>query len=364
MKKILTILLNLLVFLSIGCGAKPDRATMSKPPRPIDESLLDLVPENPAAILWVDVTKLRASKLWGAVEELAKSDDGVIFFSDAEEAGFVDPLTQIDEIVLSYAQETKGFPRHGDGDHLLVLLKGTFGARSVIDTLRRDGGDRAVVEGVDPFEIKGFPAVRKSEYIVLAITDRTLVIATPQSAFRVAERVRGESASIEDDPDFADFVIGGPEAAKLRYRKGVVSQSTGDPDRDSEPLELDGLHGLDAALVLGEELDLRANLHMENEAKAAKVEKELRDFRSDFANNMLTVMIGIEWLSDCMAISLSGKSVAISVILDAKDMEELTRLVDRLQKVQELLNTEQQGATPEGTPLKKPGVMPYNESSR
>lgn len=364
MKKVLTILLISLFFLSIGCGAKQGGGALSKPSRPIDDYLLDLVPENPAGIVWIDVTKLRASKLWGAVEELSKSAEGVSFFNDAEEAGFGDPLTQIDEIVLSFASETKEYPVAGGGDHLLALIKGTFGARNVIATLRGDGGGRAVGEGDYPFEIKGFPAVRKSEYIVLAITDRTLVIATPQSAFRVAERASGESASIENDQYFGDFVIGGPEAVKLRYRKDVATQSMGGRERDSGPVELDGLHGLDADLLLGEGLDLLANLHMENEAKAAQIEKELQAFRSDFANNMLTVMIGIQWLSDRIAISLSGKSVAISARLDAMDMEELTRLVDRLQKIQALLNGEEPGTPQEGAPLEKPGGMPPNESGR
>jgi hypothetical protein len=322
------------------------------------------VPENPTAILWIDVTKLRASSLWGAIEELSKSDEGVLFFKDAEAAGLLDPLKQIDEIVLIYAKKEPKFQRDSNEDHLLVLLKGTFNAGNVVEALATDAQDSQVQESPRLFEIDDFPAVRKDEFVAIAITDRTLAVATPQSAFRVAERARGESASIENDPDFADFVIGGAEAAKLRYRKGAINSGTGGHEQGSGPLELDGLHGLDADLVLGEGLDFLANLHMENEAKAAELEKELQAFRGDFANNMLTVMIGIEWLADRTAISLSGKSVAISAILDANDMDELTRLVDRLQKIQELLSTEEQGTTQEGAPLEKPGGIPHNESGR
>ncbi len=364
MKNLRTILLISLFFLSVGCGAKQDRIASSKPLRPIDENLLDLAPENPTGILWMDVTKLRASALWEAIEELSKSPEGAVLFKDAEAAGLVDPLRQIDEVVLFYTTETAEFPVHGGGDHLLVLFKGTFSAGNVIATLRSNGSGRPVNEGDKPFEIKGFPAVRDGEYMVLALTDRTLAVATPQSAFRLAERASGEPASIENNPDFKDFSIGGSETVKLRYRKGQNSVARNGSTANAEPMEMEGLQGLDGSVVLGDGLVLLADLHMEEESQAAEIEGELKALLQDFSHNMLAVMIGVEWVSDRITVGLSGKSVSISATLDTQDVDELTHLVDRLQKIKQLLDTGDQSPSQGAAPIEIPGGAPDSGQGR
>jgi hypothetical protein len=331
---------------------------LTKPSRPIDEYLLDLVPENPTAVLWIDVAKFRASLLWQTIEELSKSEQGVLFFKEAGEAGFSDPLRQIDEVVLVYTTDMGKISSDGDEDQLLILLKGSFGARNVLDALVNDEKGSHAQNKARSFEIKEFPAVRHDEFTAIAITDRTLAIATPKNAFRVAERARGNGTSLKKNPSFSDFSIGGPEAVKLRYRKGQSSPRKAGSETNSGPMDLEGLHGLDGSVVLREGLDFLAKLHLESETQAAQIERELEAIRGDFSHNMLAVMIGIEWVFDRITIRLSEKTVSISARLDAQDMEALMQLVDRLQKIKQLLDTGEQGPSQGDAPYETPGGTP------
>lgn len=309
-----------------GCGgAKQNAAEAPEPPKPpIDEEVLDLVPYESDVIIWMDLKKIRSSSVWGLIQKLFNNGGLAL----PEEAAIKNPLLTCDEIVMSYFDSAK------HGNQLLVLAKGSAdNIGSVISSFDQNTAAEALKVGE-------FDARRTPKLFLLSYTERTIAFGNEAIVRMSANTATKQARALRDNPSFENFGKQGGAAAKLRYRSGKVKPAIRGFKAVVPRLNPDAVSGLDAKLTVTEGLELHLTLTTATQMDASVIAGDLEKAKKKLAKNMITLLLGVEWLLEKLVVSTNGTEVTLDVQLDRRDLQELNLLLDRLQKIRELLGNE------------------------
>ncbi len=324
----------------LGCGASVERTSALPPPAPpIDESLLDLIPDRMNAVLWIDMEKFRSSALFEAFEILV-GDETIPFL---KETGPVDPVRNAKELLLAFASSARS-----ETDQFLALFKGTYDKTAIIDSF---SGDDEVVSQ----EIGAFPSIRTPKFIVTFLTDRTLAIGTFTAVKQVTDLARQKGKSLKDNPDFSDYSLDGSTAARIRYRPGITTPDLTQYGTGVPPIRIDSIRGLDGSATINNGLEIKISIDAETQMDAAGIASELENTRRKLARNMFIIFLGIDWILDRIDITPKQASLLISAKLDGRDIEEIKRLATRLRKIRELADEEDTQGSKKG-PFRFPPI--------
>ena len=312
-----------------GCGGSQKGTTEAPEPSkpPIDEELLDLVPYESDVTIWMDLKKIRSSSVWGLVQKLFNSGGLTL----PEEAAIKNPLLTCDEIVMSYYDSTK------HGNQLLVLVKGSAdNVGNVMSSLDQS-------TAAESLKVGEFDARRTPKLFLLSYTERTIAFGNEAIVRMSANTATKQARALRDNPSFEDFGKEGEAAAKLRYRSGKVAPAIRGFKAMVPKLNPDAVSGLDAELNVTKGLQVHVTLDTATQMDASVIARDLENAKKKLAKNMITLLLGVEWLLEKLVVTTDGAEVRLDVQLDQRDLQELNQLLDRLQKIRELLGNEDAG---------------------
>ena len=327
------------LLVAAGCGATAPEPAPAPPP-PIDEDLLALSPDDVDAVLWVNMAQLRSSALFEAFHTLL-GDEDIPFMQGGSEA---DTIDRADEILFAFASG-----KQTGVDQFLILLKGRFAGLEILENFVKDSkqADQAVSE-----EIGSFKAIRTPKYIIISLTDRTIAICTEPMALKVTGLGTGQGESLRNNDNFKDLDLDNSVAARLKFRRGLASPDFTKYGANEAPVDINSISAIDGSLFLDQGLKAQINVTTETLMDASELSRELEQIIRKLGKNMFVVLVGIDWIFDRISISSERTSVLIEVNLNLDDIEKLKHLAERLRKIRELTEAEdQQGKNPLQLPL-------------
>jgi hypothetical protein len=322
----------LLAALVLSCAGKKESATPKPPPPPIDENLLDLVPYESDLVVWLDIAKLRASAVWTLVEKVLGNKDMGIPLDES----LRNPILKCDEMVMAYLEN------ESLGSQLLIVAKGTEPHIAKLQTVFGQNEDAQSVP------VEGFDGVRSSTVLLVPLTKRTVTFGNRAIVRMSAKVAAGKSRPVRANPYFEDFETGGPPAARLRYRSGVTADVIEKFKAVAPRINPGAVTGLDATIHTDAGFELQMDLSTQTQMDASVIAEDLRQAKDELKNNMIVLFLGVTWILDRVRVSSEKTEIHVDATLDARDIDELGHLVDRLQKIQELLNDS------DGPPFKAP----------
>jgi hypothetical protein len=285
----------------------------------VDESLLDLVPAGAQLVLWIDVKRLRASPAW-EVAQLALDDRE---YEEIKRTTGVDPLEAVDEVLIAVNQKASG------EDVFVTALKGRLAAPSALAKMASSG--RGQLE-----EREGLTAVAGEKLFLLAVTDRTVVVATPNSIDDAVDLANRRGRPLSSDPAFGDLPLDSDAAALLRFRRGASALDLSRYNRRAPIHNVEKITELDARLAVGAGLEVNLSFDVEDKLVARSTAREIRRLVSRLSHNPFVMLIGLDWIFDRIEVESEGLRVGVKAILDDRDVEQLRRLAERLRKIREI----------------------------
>ncbi len=327
--------LSLLMLLA-ACGGRPEPAKPPPPPPPpIDEDLLNLVPYESDLVVWFDIARLKTSEIWGLVEKvLGQQSIGIPLDTSLQ-----NPLLACDEIVMAYLEnETQG-------SQLVIIAKGD---PPQIAALRAAfGKDEKAV----PVDVEGFEGVRASRILLVPFTERTVAFGNRAIVRMSAKTGVAKSRPLRENPHFQDFETGGGPALKLRYRSGVTAQVIEKFKAVAPKINPNAVTGMDAAVYVESGFDLQVDIATQTQMDASVIAGDLKRTQRELKGNMIVLFLGVTWVLDRIRVSSEKDQIRVEVKLDSRDISELGHLVERLQKIKELLDDS--GGPPFQNPMRK-----------
>lgn len=109
---------------------------------------------------------------------------------------------------------------------------------------------------------------------------------------------------------------------------------------DARRMPLDGIDNvvaLDARVAVADGLSGSLVLTCATRLEASSLARDLRTTRRDFSRNPITLLLGIDWLLERIEIGVEGSAVEIAVSLDDNDLQQIRRLMERLEKIRALV---------------------------
>ena len=306
--------------LSVGCGGAKKEPKVEEPPPPIDENLLDLVPYETDLVLWVDFAKLRSAPVWGLVDKVLKG--GALQLPE-EEA--INPALSCDEAVLAF-MDSEQF-----GNQLLIITKGNeISQTQAADAVRAKEG--AIQENAE-----GFNGIRTKQVLLLSLTPQTLMFGNDTVVRMGAKAGLKKGRSLRENPDFAAFKTGGDVAARMYYRAGLNTQNVQQFKKVVPRINADAISVIEGTLNADEGVHILANIDMQTQMDASVFAQEAGRTLDQLKGNMIVLFLGLDWLRDKIVLTSDKSRVTVDIRLDARDVENLNQLAERLKKIQELL---------------------------
>ncbi len=312
--------LFVLAMLLYACGGKGKKAENAAPPPPIDENLLSLVPFETDLVLWVDFTKLRSAPIWKLVDMTFRSAA-----PDATVKEVLDLVFASDEAVLAF-MDSEQF-----GNQLLIIT------RSAPEVQTAALGGMRQKPGTTPGQAEGFKTLRSKEIFLLSLTPRTLMFGNEAVVRLGAKAGLKKGRSIVDNPEFSAFTTGGDAAARMYYRRGLNTKTVARFKTVVPRINPNAVATVDGTLTVDEGAHARVGIEMESQMDATVFAEEAGRTLNELQGNMVVLFLGLDWLRDKIVITAEKNLVNIDVKLDARDIESLAQLADRLKKIQELL---------------------------
>ncbi|MFO8071672.1 MAG: hypothetical protein R6V85_07330 [Polyangia bacterium] len=326
--KTVSIVVSLLLALVAACGGKgPSKIAAPELP-PVDENLGDLAPAGVVGALWIDVEQLRGSVLWEAIPIL----ESALQADEMRRITGVDPLEVVDEllIVVDDAGEDSG--------EALALLKGSFSSDEVLASISRAG------EGV-PIDIGEAPGLRTEEFVLAAITDRTIALGDENTARAAVELAAGSGEPLSSDPKLKHLGSSGA-AIEAVLRRGVSAPAFTRFEGGGLPFDaLDRATDFEITVDAGEGLCIEAAVTAETKLDAAGLARDFTELADRLAQNGFALLLGVDWLVEKIEISHDGSRVLARLQLAETDVVQLRRLFERLDKIRRL--GEQSDSAPE-----------------
>jgi hypothetical protein len=228
---------------------------------------------------------------------------------------------------------TAAADRQGKEGHFAAAIKGRFDARAAVDGIVAGDLGTAV-------EIRGRPAASAEDLLVVALTERTLLLGSPAAVEEALAAAFDGGRSLADDPEFA-AVSGAKDAVAMRFRQGKAAPDFSKFGARRMPLDgLDQILALDARISVSEGLDAAVSFSCATRLEASALAKDLRSARRDLARNAVALLLGVDWLFEKIVVATDigeeGSAVEVSLTLDDNDILQVQRLVERLRKIREL----------------------------
>jgi hypothetical protein len=311
----------LAVFL-VCCGGKKEAAEPKPPPPPIDENLLHLAPYEADLVAWFDVAALRDSKIWSLLEK-ALGTKGMV---PALDESLKNPLLACNEIVMAYLEN------QNLGSQLLILAKGDT---AQIVEMKTTFGQNADARPVSVEELKG---IQSERILLIPLTEQTVAFGNDAIVRMSVKTGVGKNRSIKENAEFGNFEAGGEEALKLRYRSGVTAPVIQRFKSVVPRINPDAVTGVDAEVRVETGFHLKVTVSTQTQMDASVIAEDLERARDELKNNMFVLFLGIAWIMERIDIASKKNVIDVNVLLDDRDIAELSHLMERLQKIQELLD--------------------------
>jgi hypothetical protein len=316
------LMVPLLAVFFLCCGGKKEAAEPKPPPPPIDENLLLLVPYEADLVVWFDVSKLRGSQVWSLLEK-ALGTKGMVPSLDES---LKNPLLACNEIVMAYLEN------QNLGNQLLILAKGD---ESEIAKMKTTFEQNADAKPVPVEELKGIWSER---ILLVPLTEQTLAFGNDAVVRMSVKTGVNKNRSIKENAEFGNFETGGEEALKLRYRSGVSAPVIQRFKSVVPRVNPDAVTGVDAEVRVETGFHLKVTVSTQTQMDASVIAEDLERARSELKNNMFVLFLGVAWILERIDVVSEKNVINVHVLLDDRDITELSHLMERLQKIQELLD--------------------------
>lgn len=322
---ILITIMHLIVCCS-GSRGKSD-VTHEPPKPPVDEDILDLVPYETDVVTWIDLKRLRSSPVWGLVENIL-NNGGVQF---PESQAIKAPLISCDEMILAF------YDSEAHGNQLLVLLKGNEAhINRMLSSFVQP--NKAVPVRVGPYN-----GWKTPDLFLLSITKRTIAFGNETIVRMSAKTTLNEERPLRANPHFKSFTRGEDAVANFRYRSGLITPALNGVKTVVPRFNPDVITGVDAEAHVGDGFSAKIVVETVTQMDASVMARNLKKAKDNLQKNMFVLLLGIGWIMDRVEIMSEKTSIDIDLTLDGRDINELGQLVERLQKIRELLNSVDQG---------------------
>jgi hypothetical protein len=175
---------------------------------------------------------------------------------------------------------------------------------------------------------------------------------------KLVDLTKGKGKSLREDPVFRDFALGDSIAARLFYRRDLVTPDFSHFGAWPPSIEADSIIGLDGKLDLKQGLKAEVVITTQTQLDASNLARSIGQTRRRLGKNMLVVLFGIDWILEKFKTSAERSTVAMSLELDGRDIEELKHLAERISKMRELTSGRQGGSSPDGDAADHAGAPP------
>lgn len=316
---------NILILLSIcACSGAPKPSPKpTAPPPPVDKNLLDILPYETDVVLWVNFKTLKTSTLWSLITNVFHKDELAIPGQDA-----INPLFECDEAVLGF-WESEQF-----GSQLLIVAKGDDNTQKMtIESVSKNGTSQ-------PISAEGLSGVKTKDFYLLSLTKRTVIFGNEAIVRMAAKAAQKKGRALTENPKYDDFEISGPASAKLRYHQDQnepLASSLKNVAPRINPNTVSHIDGV-ADTKSGLKIDIR--IQTETQMDASVIASDLNRTKAQLSKNMMVIFLGIEWLLDRLLVTADKTVVNIAATLDERDIVEIGHLMNRLQKLREMLGNE------------------------
>lgn len=286
-----------------GRGTAPQAPALP----PVDDDLMNLLPAHVELAAWLDLGSLRTSVLGPLIDSLIRDEDlvpapGSALFQDT------------DEVLLGVVAGQGGEP-----DQFVVLFKGSFDPAKASQLIAHSYSSN------DPVPLR-------------ALTDRTMAAGTLPLLDAVSALARREGDPLRTDERFSDFGLGS-ETVVLRYRKGPSAPALPAMFDISSMMRTEDVTTLDARLAVGKTISVVARAQMSPPESAERTAKKMNRERRSLKGNMLVVLMGVGFLLDRISVKAEDAELLISIELDEAGVGELAQLVERIDKIRQLLSS-------------------------
>ena len=321
-------ILTLLLSFMVSCGSRSKTPDAPKaPPPPIDHNLLALLPYETDVVMWIDFDKLKKSSLWQLIEEVFHNESLEI---PGEAA--INPLFACHEAVLGFWESEQ------HGSQLLIVAKGDAAtqANTVANILKQGNAT--------PVEADGFKGVKAKDFYLLSLTERTIAFGNETLVRMSAKAAKKAGRALTDNPKYTDFIVNDNASAKLRYHSDRNEPLADSLKRVTPKINPNAVSTVNGAFFTETGLDVDIRIQAETQIDASVIAEDLNRTKAELSQNMFVLFLGIEWLLNRIEIAAEKEQVKVDITLDERDVTELGNLMNRLQKIRELLGNE--GANP------------------
>ncbi|MCU0664589.1 MAG: hypothetical protein MUC50_19970 [Myxococcota bacterium] len=296
------VVLGCLALVACAGRAKESQA-LSLPP--VDDDLMALLPTSVELAAWVDVKSVRVSTMGPLFDSLTQ--DPQLLPAPRSEL-----LRQTDEVLIGLIAGQGETP-----DQFVALFKGTFDATAA---------QQLIAPSNPPNE----------EVLLRALTKRTMALGSLPLLDAVSALAQRQGASLRSVDRFADFGLHG-DALVVRYRKGQAAPKLPPMIDLSSVVQTEDVSGLDAKVRLGQTVSMSLQAQMNTPQAAAKAAKKTSKELRGLRNNMLVVLLDIDFLLRKISVSAQEANLLFSIELDETEAMELGQLVERIEKIRQLL---------------------------
>ena len=304
-------------------GALKTPPKPSAPPPPLDEQLLNILPYETDVVLWVDFRALKTSTLWSLIDEVFHEDQLSIPGQAA-----INPLFNCDEAVLGFWESEQY------GSQLLVVAKGDENTqKSTIESVNRNGG-------AQPFSAEGLSGVKAEDFYLLSLTKHTILFGNEAIVRMAAKAAQKKGRALTENPKYDDFEISGPASAKMRYHRDRNEPLTSSLKNVAPRIDPNTVSRIDGEADTRNGLKINVQVVTETQMDASVIAEDLNRTKAQLTKNMMVIFFGVEWLLDRVSVVADKDVVRIAAALDDRDITEIGRLMDRLQKLREMLGNQ------------------------
>lgn len=320
-------IVKVLIILSFSAcsGAPKPPPKPSAPPPPVDENLLDILPYETDVVLWVNFKTLKTSSLWSLIVDVFHKDQLTIPGQAA-----INPLFECDEAVLGFWESEQY------GSQLLVVAKGDNNTqKKTIESVSKNGTSK-------PFSAEGLSGVKAKDFSLLSLTKRTVIFGNEAIVRMAAKAAQKKGRALTENPKYDDFEISGPTSAKLRYHQDRNEPLTSSLKNVAPRINPNTVSRIDGVVATKSGLQIDIQIQTETQIDASVIAADLNRTKAQLSKNMMVIFFGIEWLLDRFSVTADKTVVNIAATLDDRDIVEIGRLMNRLQKLREMLGNEKE----------------------
>lgn len=310
----------------LACASSPPVAP--RPPAPVDEDLLSLLPADVELVADLDVTQLRA---WSDLPRIRPHIDRWI-----PPAAGVDPLAVVDLLIVGVAQTGT------DAGETVALARGRFSIEQIESAWRSSLSTDSSVQR-QPYH--GYGVLTAEQRALAFVTERTMVMGTPAEVRRVLDLARGDELGFRH-PGMAG--VTSPSNALLLHALGRIPEAKSGRPALRMALRLtaparsrlaaagvaaelaDHLDWIALALALGDGIDVGLVMGMRGAGPAQDLLERARLKLATVKQGKTVRTLGLEALFDAIRFGRKDDEAHFALRLDQRRFDWLWRRVSLL----------------------------------